>query len=151
MHISNNKLRKLIYEAIQEEMLLSEGMFDNMFGFIRPQQRLLSDDLIQAHVDNLYTAYYKYLELNPNFSSEYIDSIKVFSDFEQDLKNAQLGTVSANLRGTGYSPEQAFKQLIEFKKIRNLREVINNEGVNNKLYKRYEEILLGYLSKNFRR
>lgn len=150
MNISEQKLRKIIRSEIKNS--LNEGMFDNMFGFLKPETRLLSQELIDIHVSNFHTAYINFFKLNPSISSEYIDMLQVVSDFEEDLKNAKLSTVPNNLIGTGYAPEEAFKQLIQFKKVRNLRDVINSEGVeNNKLYERYEEILLGYLSKNFRR
>ena len=159
MNISEKKLRKIIRGEIKNN--LNEGIFDNLFG----SNRLLSQELIDLHIDNFHTAYIVYFALQrknkSRLNSEYIDMLQVVNDFKKDLKNAKLGSVPQTIKNAGYAPSESWKKLIAFAKVRNLKEIIDSKGGIEQLlytdpnidplYKRYEILLLAYLRKNFRR
>ena len=160
MNISEQKLRKIIRNEIKNS--LNEGMFDNMFSFMGPPKQLLSDELIQKHVDNFHTARFIFHGKHKTIPFNSYDAVKAVDLFTNDLKSAELGSAPPII--TKHGMASVWKDLISFKDTRLLREIIMQKfGGNVKeaidaavaaenvhpSYERYVSLALPYMKESF--
>lgn len=160
MNISEQKLRKIIRNEIKNS--LNEGMFDNMFSFMGPPKQLLSDELIQKHIDNFHTARFIFHGKHKSIPFNSYDPIIAIKYFRNDLKNAKLGSAPPIISKHGM--DSVWKDLISFKDTRLLRDIIMEKfggSIDEAIaaaaaaknvhpsYERYASLALPYIKESF--